>query len=234
MAPRADSPLASGPTSRPRPRAPTAFVLSMASRDDRDEDTVRPRAVPAPPLTRRQKRIRRLVTVLLIAGLVGGLALSTVKQSTPSGSASSMAGMDMSGGAARVSVRLRDVDGRPMELPGGSAGAVLFMARRGCPDCPGVAQRLVRAARDLSPSPAITLVGIDPVETASDFRAFDRAAGGLGVRYVLDDRGRSVAQQLGAREVGAIVVYDRRGMIRRRLEPGPRQAAEIDRVLHRR
>lgn len=187
------------------------------------------------PLTREQKRMRTLVAVLLVGGLVAGLAFSTARQTTPSGGASSMGGMAMGGNQAdMVGVTLRDIEGRELALPGGTPGAVMFMARRGCPACVEEAKSLTRAAADVSPAPSITLVGTDPVETRSDFRAFDRAAGGLEVRYALDDRSGSVAQQFGAGGAGTIVVYDGSGMILKRLRPGPRAYLAVERALHRR
>lgn len=205
---------------------------------DRDEDQLARRRPPAAPLTPAQKRTRALITVLLIGGLVGGLAWSTVKQTTPSGSTSSMGGMKMGSGmnmgtGDMVAISLRDVDGRRFDLPGRAPGAVLFMAAAGCPECGAIAARLAQAADDVRPRPELTLIGTDPVDTREDFRRFDRAAGRLPVRYALDDRGGSVAGQFGAGENGTVVVYRRNGMIVRRLPPGPRQARAFERALHR-
>lgn len=171
--------------------------------------------------------MRRLATALLLLAFGGGLAITTARQSTPAGMAG-MGGMDSgSGDMDMIGLELRDVDGRRLALPGGMPGAVLFMARRGCPACVGTARTLNRLAADVVPRPNLTLVGTDPVETRADFRAFDRAAGGLDARYALDDRGSSIAGHFRADGAGTVVIYDRSGMVRARLEPGPRQAAEI-------
>lgn len=206
----------------------------MMSESRRDKDPLASGANRAAPLTPAQKRNRTLATVLLIVGLVGGLAFSTVRQTTPAGGgASTMGGMNMVGSnAGMVGVTLRDIDGRKLVLPGETPGVVMFMARRGCPACVTIARGLARAATDVKPRLSLTLVGVDAIETREDFRAFDRAAGGLDARYALDDRSGSVAGQFGAREAGTVVVYDRSGMIRERVPPGPGQAAAVERAVH--
>lgn len=199
----------------------------------RDDDPLAGSSVAAAPLTASQKRTRTLITLLLVGGLGAGLALSTIRQTTPSGGTSNMGGMKM-GSDDRIGIALRDIEGRPLNLPGGTPGAVMFMAANGCPGCADTARRLVRAAADVEPAPVLTLVSTDPVDTRADFRRFDRDAGGLPVRYALDDRSGSVAQQFGARENGAVVAYGRSGMIRDRIGPSPRPAAALERALHRR
>lgn len=200
----------------------------------RDTDPFATRADLPAPLTRGQRRARAIAAALLVVGLGAGLAISTARQTTPAGGASSMGGMDMgASNADMIGIRLRDIDGRELTLPGGTPGAVMLMARRGCPGCVPAARDLARAAADVSPSPSLTFVGTDPVETRADFRAFDRAAGGLDARYALDDRSASVAQQLGAPGVGTVVVYDGRGTVVARVSRGPRQAAAVERELHR-
>lgn len=109
----------------------------------------------------------------------------------------------------------------------------MFMATSGCPGCADAARQLVRASVDVEPAPVLTLVSTDPVDTRADFRRFDRDVGGLPVRYALDDRSGSVAQQFGVRENGTVVVYNRSGTVRNRIKPSSRQITAIERALHR-
>lgn len=140
-----------------------------------------------------------------------------------------MSGMDMSAGADHIGISLEDVDGTPLALPGGIPGAVLFMSSDGCPGCLGSAKALAAAAEGTTSQ--VTLVSTNPDETRADLLAFDAAAGGLDVRYAVDDPSRSIAQQFDVRETGTIVVYDRSGMIVKRISPGRRQIRQIRSAL---
>ena len=169
--------------------------------------------------------------VVPAVALVGGLALATVRETVPTGGAASMPSMRMQPGADHLGISLRDVDGRPMRMPDGRAGAVLVMATHGCGDCLNIAKRLDAAASRAPSRPAVALVGVDTEEGRQDFERFDRAAGGLDARYALDDASGSITRLLGARELGTVVVYDPQGMVIERVRPGTRQATRVEAAL---
>lgn len=171
-----------------------------------------------PALTRRQRRLRRLGLLAGFALLAGGLAVSTMRQTVPAGGSEAMSGMKMSPGMDHVGVTFRDLRGTTVDLPGGRPGAVLFMATDGCPFCIDAARKLAADLEEAGPQFQLTLVSLDTEESRGDFERFDRAAGGLDAHYALDDASASISSLFDVRRPGVAVVYDRDGMVLRRID----------------
>jgi hypothetical protein len=205
----------------------------MGPREDglRNEDELAAVSA-APPLTPRQKRVRLAATLVLLALGVGGLMWTTFRETVPAGGTPAMSGMTMDPGMDHVALELRDVDGSSFEVPGGRPGAVMLMSTRGCGGCVQAARRLADATRARGPF-SLTLVSLDTEETKDDFARFDAAAGGIGGRYVLDDAAGSIARALDVFEPGMLVIYDRDGMVRARLDGVHSSARDMAQALGR-
>lgn len=191
-----------------------------------DDDDPWAKSTPAPPLSPTQRRRRLVATVLGLGALVTGLVITTAGEGVPSG-ATSMSGMDMGQGINGQDITLQDIDGRSLTLPGGKAGAVMFMATRGCGGCIETARALDAAARALDPPLPVTVISVDTEETKGDFERFDQEAGGLDVRYALDDASGSIANHFGVRELNTVLAYSDQGRTTGIFEPGPDQVAAI-------
>lgn len=147
------------------------------------------------------------------AAFVVSVVVSTGPSSVPVGGSGSMPGMTMSMGDGPMAVEMRDVDGRPVALPGGRVGVVVFAEAQGCASC--VAG--VRAARDAvglaDVAAQLIVLIIDSATGRGDVRAFARSVGRSPARYIVDDRNGGLASMLGASAAGGVTVYDARGRV---------------------
>lgn len=118
-------------------------------------------------------------------------------------------------------VTMRDVDGRPVRLPGGRPGVVVFVTAPRCEGCIGTVRIAADAARRARA--AVTVVAVESTTSRSDVATFAKSVRRSAARYVIDDRQGTLATLLGGLGVGGAVVYDARGALVARPEADPAQ-----------
>lgn len=183
------------------------------------------------------RRSRWWTVAVLAIGVTIGVAIvrSSMSSSVPVGASGpgSMPGMSMpaQGGGDRLELTMRDVEGRELRLPGGRPSVVVVANAGRCDTCRNAA----RAARDgLRRSAAAQLIVVmaDVTTTRPQVAAFARSVGLPAARYVIDDRNGGLSSTIGG-QLGETIVYDRRGRVVARLEPGSRQLAGALRRVRR-
>lgn len=173
---------------------------------------------------------RRLWTVVVVAVIVGFVALvvSSIRDSAvPVGTSGGMAGMPGMGGGEGMEMKMRDVDGRALSVPGGAPGLAVFAEARNCEDCVRSVAAADRAVRRVGRG-KLTVVMVSAATVRSDVARFAARAGSPRARYVIDDRNGSVSSMFDAESLGVTVAYDAAGKIvgRARTEGQMRRALE--------
>lgn len=158
-------------------------------------------------------------------GFVAVVVLSSRGALVSVGGAGEGQGARMASGA--VSLRTRDAADRPLTLPGGRAGVVLFSQATGCADCVRFARAAATAAARARPPLRVVVVMVDATTTSPEVSAFARRVASPGLRYLIDDRVGSLATAFDASDFGQALVFDRRGRVvaRPRTALGPLAAA---------
>lgn len=137
------------------------------------------------------------------------------------------------GRGGRVQITMRDVDGRPVHLPTGRPGVVVFVEARGCEQCVAATRAATSAVRRAGGRAALTVVSLASTTTRTDVAAFAESAGRPLARYVVDDRNGSIATMLDASGLAETLVYDSEGDIVARPEPDVPQLARALRRARR-
>lgn len=126
------------------------------------------------------------------------IVLSAMNSAVPVGGAG-MPGMPMGGGERnRVALELRDVSGRPLRLPGGRPGVVVFADVKNCVQCVAGARAAARAAAGAGGGVRAAVILVDATTSRGQADAFARAVGVPGARYVVDDRNSTLVSMLDA------------------------------------
>lgn len=162
--------------------------------------------------------------MLLTVAFVASVVLSARSASVPVGASGSMPGMSM--GTDRLALTMSDVDGRPVRLPSGRAGVVVFAEARDCAACVRAVQAARAAARRAAALRAQVIVVIgSPATSREDIAAFRREVGSSGESYVVDDRNGSLVSMLGSSGSDGALVYDAEGRVVARPEANVPQLA---------
>lgn len=167
--------------------------------------------------------------VVLGLGFLAYVGLSARQAAVPVGSSGPMPGME-SGGGDRVQLSARDIRDRPVRLPGGRPGVVVFVQAGGCPFCEAATRAAARAARTTPGRPALTVVIVDAATTREDVTALARSVSRPLARYVIDDRDGSISSMLRPTALASAIVYDARGRVVARSEA---TLARLTRLLRR-
>lgn len=187
------------------------------------EDPLPPVAGDAEPPPRRRWALA--LGILVAIGFVAVVVLSSRGALVPVGGAGG--GQGAMAGSGAVSLATRDVYDRPLSLPGGRAGVVLFSQASGCADCVRFARAAAAAAARARGRARVIVVMVDATTTRPTVQAFASRVGRTAVRYVIDDRVGSLASALDASDFAQALVFDRRGRVvaRPRVAPAPLAAA---------
>lgn len=161
----------------------------------------------------RRSRWWAFAGAVTAAAFIALVVVSTESASVPVGASGAGSGMSMSMSAGRLALRMRDIDGRTVRLPGGRPGVVVLAIARGC----GICIRSVRAAMTAAgrggADVQLIVVMLDASTGRGDVAAFARSVGPAQARYVVDDRSNTIASTLGASGLGSTVVYDAQGRV---------------------
>lgn len=166
--------------------------------------------------TKRRSAGRAVATVIGVAAVVAFVVAvvgSASRSSVPAGSSTmgGMGGMPMTQ-AGVIDFTARDVDGRPIALPGGRPGAIVVMQSGGCTPCLEAMRRLAAAARRVpAAGVSLTALSLQADDDRASLRRVAAAAGDPPMRYLVDDRNGMLAGMLDVSRLGAIIVYDARG-----------------------
>lgn len=175
-----------------------------------DDPTTRPGPAPSGRPAWRSRWLA-IGGALVLVAFVAAVTLSTRSASVPVGASGSMPGMSM--GAGRLALTLRDIDDRPVRVPGGRAGVVVFAEARRCAACVRAVRTARAAVRRAGARAQVIVVMVDAVTSRADVAAFRRAVGPSTERYVVDDRNGTVVSMIGASGLGGAVVYDASGRV---------------------
>lgn len=156
-----------------------------------------------------------------MVAFVLAVVLSAGGASTPTGVTPGAGAMAMSmparGSPARIHLTLRDSDGRLHPLPGGRAGAVLFIESRGCQACVRMASSLNTLQTRFGDRIDIHALSVDASDTRNDISAFRSSANAPGLAVAIDTRLGDVAGMFEDPIFGTVLVYDRQGKVVARL-----------------
>jgi len=125
----------------------------------------------------------------------------------------------------RLAISLRDVDGRPVRIPGGRPGVIVFAEARRCGSCVSAARTARDAARAIAPRAQVVVVMLKANTSRASVNAFARSVGPGPARYVVDTSSSRVAAMFDVATLGSSVVYDARGRVVADLQPGSREIA---------
>jgi len=141
------------------------------------------------------------------------IVLSAMNSAVPVGGAG-MPGMPMGGGERnRVALELRDVSGRPLRLPGGRPGVVVFADVKNRAQCVAGARAAARAAAGAGGGVRAAVILVDATTSRGQADAFARAVGVPGARYVVHDRNSTLVSMLDVEGTQSGLVYDARGRV---------------------
>lgn len=161
----------------------------------------------------RRRRLWALLGTLGAVVFAVVVVVSTRDAAVPVG-ASGMSGTSMAmGTGATVRLTMRDASGRPVSLPGGRPGLILFVQAQGCQPCVDAVQAAAAAIRSAGAPAGLTVISVDAGTSRGELAAFARSAGKPPARYVVDDRTGTLASTLGASSFDTAIVYDSRGRI---------------------
>lgn len=176
----------------------------------------------------RRSRWWTVAVLALVAAIGFAVVRSSMSSSVPVGASGpgSMPGMSMpaQAGGDRLELTMRDVDGRELRLPGGRPSVVVVANAGRCDACRAAARAARDGVRRSAAAAQLIVVMADVTTTRPQVAAFARSVGLPAARYVIDDRNGGLTSTIGG-QLGETVVYDRRGRVVARLEPGSRQLA---------
>ena len=171
------------------------------------------------------------MAALLAAGFVSSVILSAHNAAVPVGGTSPSVMSMTAGAVTSIAITTRDVDGRPISLPGGRAGIIVFIKADGsCQSCIAASRLAADAIERTGGRAALTIVSVDSATSREQIQAFARSAGQPPARYVVDNRSGSLSPMLGASMLAGLVVYDARGRIVGRPDATD---AQVQHALHR-
>ena len=174
-----------------------------------------------PPVSARTRRAWAALAVAGVVGFFAYLVVSAREAAVPVGASGPMPGMAM--GEAPVQFTVRDIGGRPLALPGGRPGVMVFVQAGRCEECVAATRAASRVVEGSPGRPALVVLVMDSFTAREEVEAFARSARAPGARYAIDDRGGSVQTMVGAPPSATALVYDARGRILASPGPDPRK-----------
>jgi len=149
-----------------------------------------------------------------LVGFLVMLVVTTERAAVPVGGSGATSGMSMQGSSGnRIDLRMRDVEGRPLQIPDGRPGVAVFVQATGCPSCVRAVRAAARALQEVHGGGMLLVIGVDSSTSRSDLAQFARSAGEPPARYAVDDRTSTLANMFGASLLGEAVVYGSSGQI---------------------
>lgn len=161
---------------------------------------------------------RRLVAVGLAAIAVLAVVLAAVSTQRTTNAAPMSASAPATSDAAAAPLRLTSIDRKPVSLPAGRPGMVMFSSSL-CTTCFLTVRDMGKLKSRLGRRVDAAFVSVDPGDSAATLADRRDSIGGSPIPFAIDTSG-TLAAEYEIKTLGTVVVYDATGkIVERTVEP---------------